>query len=287
MATWVPRANGGSARERSIRGRNEPAKARWYLRLAALFLAVGSVPAQEPDRLVERGVAAMQRGDFVAAGEAFQAAVDANPKSARAWKALGVSFAARGQHDLASEPFSKACALDHREPDACYYAARNHYLLNRFTESLALFDTLAKEQKADWRYANGRGLALMALARYPEAEAAFQEAMKADRGSASPDEAPAVNLGSLYARAGEPEKALHVLQTFVQSRRAGARAWFEKGKVEVQLNRLDAAVASLEQTIQRNPAHREAHLLLAKVYSRLGNTEKAQHHRALGQQLTP
>lgn len=229
----------------------------------------------------------MQRGDFSAAENAFRAATQANPRNARAWKALGVSFAARGQHDLASEPFSKACALDRKEPDACYYLARNHYLLNRFDEALTLFEKLANEQKTDWRFSNGRGLALMALARYPEAESAFKASMANERGASAPDEAPAVNLGSLYSRAGEPHKALEVLQSFVSSRKPGARAWFEKAKVEVQLGQIEHAAASLTSAIQVNPSHREAHLLLAKVYGRLGDAAKAADHRRRGQQTAP
>lgn len=254
--------------------------------VAAVALC-GAQGAQNPPDALEQGVAAMQRGDFAAAEKAFRSAIEANPRSARAWKALGVSFAAQGQHDLASEPFSKACALDRKEPDACYYFARNHYLLNRFDEALALFASLAAEKKSDWRYANGRGLALMALARYPEAESAFKAAMANERGASSPDEAPAVNLGSLYSRAGEPRKALQVLQTFVSTGKPGARAWFEKGKVEVQLGQLDDALTSLTNAIQANPSHREAHLLLAKVHGRLGNNEKAAYHRRSGLQLAP
>jgi Flp pilus assembly protein TadD len=255
--------------------------------IAIALIGSFAVFAQGQPDPVDQGVAAMQRGDFVTAENAFRAATQANPRNARAWKALGVSFAARGQHDLASEPFSKACTLDRKEPDACYYLARNHYLLNRFDEALALFNTLANQQRADWRYTNGRGLALMALARYPEAEAAFKTAMTNERGASAPDEAPAVNLGSLYSRAGEPHKALEVLQAFVSTRRPGARAWFEKAKVEVQLGRMEDAAASLTNAIQVNPSHREAHLLLAKVYGRLGDAEKAAQHRRLGLQIQP
>jgi Flp pilus assembly protein TadD len=257
------------------------------VRIAIALLCGFSIFAQGQTDPLEQGVAAMQRGDFPAAENAFRAATQANPRNARAWKALGVSFAARGQHDLASQPFSKACALDRNEPDACYYLARNHYLLNRFDEALKLFDTLANQQKADWRYSNGRGLALMALARYPEAESAFKASMANERGASAPDEAPAVNLGSLYSRAGEPHKALEVLQAFVSSRKPGARAWFEKAKVEVQLGKIEDAAASLTSAIQVNPSHREAHLLLAKVYGRLGDPAKAADHRRRGLQIAP
>lgn len=251
--------------------------------LVATHLLVGitSVAAQDSDAM-QRGLAAMQRGDFVVAENAFRDALRNHPRDAHAWKALGVSFAARGIHDAASEPFLRACTLDAHEPDACYYLARNHYLLNRFAESLALFDRLSEQAKGDWRYANGRGLALLALNRYGEAELAFRRAMDLERDQSSLDENPAVNLGNLFARAGEPDKAAAVLRSVVKQHPEAARAWFELGKAELQLGRLNDAESSLKNALIARPAYREAHLLLSKVYTRLGKPEQAREHRAQG-----
>ncbi|MDZ7639485.1 MAG: tetratricopeptide repeat protein [Bryobacterales bacterium] len=255
----------------------------WLLASAAISFA--QTPAAQA---IDHGVAAMGQGDFAGAEQAFRRAVEAEPKNARAWKALGVAFAAQGVHAEASEPFSKACALDRKEADACYYLARNHYLLNRFAESLAIFDKLARDAKGDWRFANGRGLALLAMARYPEAEEAFQRAIDTEggrtsqRGGASPDEDPSVNLGNLYSRSGQPEKARDVLRAFLRRKPAAARGWFELGKVELQLGLLDEARASLLSALQTRPQYREAHLLLSKVYGRLGDGAKAEEQRNLG-----
>ncbi|MCW5962806.1 MAG: tetratricopeptide repeat protein [Bryobacterales bacterium] len=251
------------------------------LGIAFCSLAPGQVASPSTSKAMDAAMAAFQEGRFAEAETHLRDVVTMLPSDAHAWMVLGVVYAAQGRHELASEPFTRACELNAKEPDACYYLARNHYLRNRFTEALALFDELGRSARRDWRYLNGRGLALSGLGRYSEAEQAFQQAMSYERGGASLDEKPAVNLGSLHLRAGQPEKALAVLRTVTSAFPKAARAWFEQGKAELQLEELDAAVASLNRAVAARPRYPEAHLLLAKIHARRGESEKAVAHRRL------
>ncbi len=255
---------------------------------AGCVLGLSVVPAAlaqgnraEPDKAMDAAINAFQQGRFAEAESQLRGLLELRPQDAHAWKVLGVVHAAQGQHNLASEPFTKACDLDAKEPDACYYLARNHYLLNRFAESLTMFDRLHAAERLDWRYLNGRGLALSGLGRYAEAEHAFQQAVKQERGAATLDEKPAINLGSLHLRAGNPDRAVRVLREVTSTHPNAARAWFEQGKAELQLEELDAALASLNRAVAARPRYPEAHLLLAKIYSRRGNPQKAAAHRRL------
>jgi Flp pilus assembly protein TadD len=250
--------------------------------LAFLFLLI---PATGNTQTVEQQLAAatqdFQRGRFADAEAKLRAALQEEPRQAYAWKVLGVVYAAQGLHDLASEPFAKACQLDAREVDACYFLARNHYLRNRFEEALQLFTQLRKTSSKDWRYHNGAGLALSGLGKYREAERAFREAMRCENGHASLDEKPAINLGSLYLREGRAAEALDVLAKVTSEHPAAARAWFEQGKAALQLDRLEAAEAALKSAVAARPQYRQAHLLLAKLYARIGDAGKASQHRRL------
>ncbi|MCU0226923.1 MAG: tetratricopeptide repeat protein [Bryobacterales bacterium] len=230
---------------------------------------------------VQAAVEAFQAGHFPKAETLLRDHLTRHPRHAHAWKILGVVHASQGQHDLASQPFARACELDAKEPDACYYLARNHYLRNRFDDALTLFDRLLRSARNDWRFLNGRGLALLALGRYQEAESAFRQAIAREAGAANLDEKPAINLGSLYLRAGQPDKALDTLRPVTQAHPRAARAWFEQGKAELQLQQLEPALRSLHQAVQARPSYAEAHLLLAKIYARQGNTEQAASHRRL------
>lgn len=237
--------------------------------------------------LLEAATGNLRMGRFAEAEAAVRKALEQRPREAHAWKVLGVIFAAQGRHAQAAEPFTRACELDRREPDACYYLARNHYLLNRFEESLRVLDGMKAGRSRDWRLLNARGLALMGLGQYEEAEAAFKNAMKHEGGGASLDEKPAINLGSLYLRAGDAAKARETLLGVVKEAPGAARAWFELGKAQLQLGEVEAARQSLERAVSTRPGYGEAHLLLAKVYARLGRMEESRAQRQLGLAARP
>lgn len=253
----------------------------YALGIALCALALSQDASPDANRAMDAAIAAFQAGRFTEAETRLGEVLAARPGDAHAWKVLGVVYAAQGRHELASEPFTKACNLNAKEPDACYYLARNHYLRNRFTEALSLFDELMRSARRDWRYLNGRGLALSGLGRYTEAEQAFRQAMEYERDAASLDEKPAVNLGSLHLRAGQPEKALVILRDVTRAHPNAARAWFEQGKAELQLGDLEAALGSLNRAVTARPRYPEAHLLLAKIHARRGDPENAAAHRRL------
>lgn len=249
--------------------------------LAAALPLSGLQATQDTRQALASAIAAFENGRLPEAESRLRQLLEGRPGDAQAWKVLGVVYAAQGRHDEASEPFTKACELNAKEPDACYYLARNHYLRNRFAESLELFDRLARASRNDWRYLNGRGLALSGLERYAEAERAFRQAMELEREAANVDEKPAVNLGSLYLRMGEAEKALRVLRGVTGAYPQAARAWFEQGKAELQREDLEAALASLQRAVAARPRYAEAHLLLAKIYARQGDSQRAAAHRQM------
>lgn len=252
--------------------------------VVALTGILGAADAQSPpdgQQTLAGAIAAFERGRFPEAEAALRRLLAAQPKDAHAWKVLGVVYAAQGRHDEASDPFSRACELNPKEPDACYYLARNHYLRNRFSEALELFDRLLRSSRNEWRYLNGRGLALSGLERYGDAERAFQQAMAHEQGGGNLDEKPAVNLGALYLRMGEAAKAIPVLRSVTSVQPGAARAWFEQGKAELQLEDLPAALASLQRAVAARPRYAEAHLLLAKIYARQGNLAQAAAHRQM------
>lgn len=248
--------------------------------LGGVTLTLGqNIPA---GRQVEMAVEAFQSGRVAEAEALLREALQKAPRNAHGWKVLGVVYASQGRHEFAGEPLSKACELNPNEPDACYYLARNHYLQNRFTESLAMFDKLHASARNDWRFQNGRGLALSGLGRFEEAEQAFLRASGQHRPPSNPDENPAVNLGSLYLKMGQPARALEALRQVTRKYPNAARAWFEQGKAELQLGALEDALRSLEQAVLARRGYAEAHLLQAKIYARLGDSEQAAVHRRLG-----
>src|ERR1700731_369636 len=108
---------------------------------AFLFAAACAVLAGlafEIDAL-RRGLDAFRRRDFRSAEREFAEAAKAKPDSVRAWKLLGMTYIAEEKYEPAEEPFRKACDLDPREENACFYLGRLDFTLGRFDKSLEAY----------------------------------------------------------------------------------------------------------------------------------------------------
>jgi Flp pilus assembly protein TadD len=255
----------------------------------AAALAAQTAPSQlagraQADEAYQRGIACFQTRQMTCAEDQFRRSVELRPQWASAWKGLGTVYAALAQHLEAQEPLRKACELDRREPDACYYLARNHYLLNQFDEALAQFRSLLGDDPQPWRIYNGIGLALEGLGKIGEAERAFLQAIEGERGRAVPNEDPRINLGNLLLRSGRIEESLAMLDEAVAAKPSSSRAHFELGKLSQQEGRYREARDHLMRAVELDPRHGGAHALLGKVYYRLGDSDLGARHTRLARE---
>ncbi len=183
---------------------------------------------------LERGLDAFRRRDFAAAASAFEEAVRQQPSRALAHKLLGMTYVAQEKYDLAEEPLRRACALNSREENACYYLGRVYYNLNRFTEArraleIALRDTV-----------KGRGQVLHELALTLEALGEADGAERAYKRSIHEGERHAlIDYGMFLFHHGRGKESLEVLT------RAGAGA--ELARVQRALAGAAPSGASLDR----------------------------------------
>lgn len=192
------------------------------------------------------------------------AAQAAGPADAHGWKKMGVGFALNKEYREAESAFHKACALDPREPDACYFWARALYALDRFEESLAALS----KARPGLREVQARAQALDGLGRSAEAERLYREVAGAYRPRAEDD--PRLHFGVFLLRQGRAAEALPFLDEFIQSHSQVARGHLERGRVLMQLERLPEAADELEQAVSLDAGNEQARLLLGRVHSRLG-----------------
>ena len=234
---------------------------------------------------LEQGLAAFQRGDLEGARVALLRAVDKNP-TARAWKSLGVVFAAGEDYPRAEPAFGEACRLDGKEPDACYYWARALYALNRFDASLGALDRISGNQGRPWRFQLARAEALSALSRADEAQKAYVEAIKMRREDRSAPQAidPTVSYARHLYREGRMDDVVATLRAAGMVYAQVPEWHYQMGRALLQLGRTEEAVNELKQAVALQPDYKEGHNVLSKAYYRLGNAELgAQHARLSGQ----
>lgn len=238
------------------------------LPVALMLLAAQPAPSD-----YERGVKLFESGRLSEALTTLQAAVAAAPNNPQAWKALGVVMAAQGDVRSAVEPFSKACTLNPRLVDACYYEGRALYSLNRFEDALAPLRRSLDADPVKGRAETALGECLEALGRNDEAEKQFRNAI----GRGDPAEERALTAYARFLiRAGRPEESLKHLERALKRNPGSSEAHFQIGRAFQQLDRIEEATQHMERSVQIEPNRAAARLLLARMYRRLGRPADAE-----------
>lgn len=252
-----------------------------------LFAALLLLAAQPTASDYDRGIRLFEAGRLSDAAAALNSAVKAKPGDAQAWKALGVVLAAQGDVRGAVEPFEKACALNRRLPDACYYLGRALYSLNRFEDALAPLNRALDADPVRGRSETALGECLEALGRNADAEKRLKEAVA--RRDAS-EERALTAYARFLIRAGRAEESLKHLERALRKSSGSPEAHFQMGRALLQLDRLEEAAKHVERTIQSEPNRAPARLLLARLYRRLGRADDAEREEKAAlaiQQSTP
>lgn len=185
------------------------------------------------------------------------------------WKKAGAALAVRKDYRGAEEAFRKACAMNPREPDACFFWARTLYALDRFEESLAALDRAERGPRA----VQARAQALDGLGRAAESEKLYRS-IASDYRPARADEDPRLHFGVFLIRQGRAKDAAPLLDSLVVSHPTFAQGQVEKGRALMELGQLEGARKAFETALSIDPRHDQAAMLLGKVRQRLGLADR-------------
>lgn len=128
---------------------------------------------------LDRGSEALRKQDPASAERELLEAVREEPSNVRALTLLGVAFIGQEKYSAAEQPLRKACALEPRESDACYYLGRLLYTLNRYDDSRkALEIALRFSPGGRGRVFHGLALTLAAMGEDEAAERNYRAAVQ-------------------------------------------------------------------------------------------------------------
>ncbi len=174
--------------------------------LACAFIVL-LFAAARADELLERGLEAFRQRDFVAAERLFLRLSRQESGNARAWKLLGMTYAAEEKYNLAESAFKTSCMLDKREENACYYLARTEFTLGRTENALRFYElALTISGKGRGRVLLGMALAYEASSKPELAERYYLEAIKAGEARAK------VDYGLFLYKSGRAGESIAVLE---------------------------------------------------------------------------
>lgn len=134
--------------------------------------------AAQPSPL-DRGQQAFRVKDWPTAERFFAEALRDKPNDAAVHKWLGMTYAVQEKLVLAEAPFRRACQLDPKDADTCYYYGRTLYSLGRLDASLDAYQKALAAKPNAGRILLGLALSYEKLDKPDEAERYFQQAIKA------------------------------------------------------------------------------------------------------------
>jgi tetratricopeptide (TPR) repeat protein len=199
-------------------------------------------------------------------------AQDVDRLMARARDAL-----AAGEPEKAAEAFGRACELEPRHREACYFHGRALQALDRFQDALAPLER-ALASNSDSRIHRALALNYIALTQAERAESHFLSAIRQYKGG----EDPRIDYGAFLTRQARAAEAIPVLEAAVKADNKSARAYTELGRAQLEAGKAEAAAKSLERALDLDAGAWAVRLLLGRAYQQLGRTADAERQLELG-----
>jgi tetratricopeptide (TPR) repeat protein/S1-C subfamily serine protease len=239
----------------------------------SLTIAKPSKEAKEED-WISYGNQLWRFGKYSDAIDAFNKALDLNPKSYLAWYAGGLAASAKDDNYEANRAFSKAVEI---KPD--FYAAWRkkgdaHNNLEQYGFALDAYERAIEEAEKQnqkdfilyWR----KGNMLYELKRYPEAIIAYTKSIEIQ-----PHPYAYNNRGLVYYDKGDKEKAFKDYNEAIKLDPKYAKAYVGRGNVYRNKGDKDKAFKDYNEAIKLDPKYANAYVSRGNVYYDKGDKEKA------------
>jgi tetratricopeptide (TPR) repeat protein/2-polyprenyl-3-methyl-5-hydroxy-6-metoxy-1,4-benzoquinol methylase len=203
--------------------------------------------------LIDEGNALEEQGRTAEAMARYEAAVQADPRCARAHLNRGNVLLAGAQIDEARSAYERAVACDPRYAGAHYNLGNLNSRAGEYERALQSYQ-VAIDIKPDFADAFvAMGNALDRLGRTSEARQSYERGLAIDPGNAGIH----FNLGVLAASAGQLEQAVESLRKAIDLQPEFTAAHCHLSWVLNSLGRRDAAEASLRQALSHAPESEE------------------------------
>ena len=255
----------------------------------------------DPDvrALVAQGYQAWQARNFPGAADAFQQAVDKDPKYSQGWLALGGAHLAMGDVDQGIEEMRKGIALNPTRSAGYKYLAATLTGLRREDDALQVWKDLEKADPSDPDASRAIAEILIKQNRYGEAVTGLEAALKQ-----KPDDGQLLlELGNAYVHTGNKEKGIATLQAAAVTPSLLNDVAYALAENNLQLGdalryaqkavaaiESDTAAISLEslslKDLQTVPALAACWDTLGWVHFRMGQFDEAERYLNAGWNLT-
>ncbi len=203
--------------------------------------------------------------------EAYEKAIELDPKDAYAWVNKGFALDELKRYEEAIEAYEKAIELDPKNDFSWVSKGISLWQLKRYEEAIEAYEkAIELNPKNDFPWVN-KGISLSELTRYEEAIEAYEKAIEIN-----PKNAYAwINKGINLSELTRYEEAIEAHEKAIEINPKNAYAWINKGVGLRQLKRYKEAIEAYEKAIEINPEEALGYSNLGELFFYLGNIKDA------------
>ncbi len=243
--------------------------------LIALVLALAAcIYAQAPETLANAS-AAFKAGRLTEARNLAEQVLHVDPANAAALEIKGNVQYLQGETRSAIDTFIGLLDSDPKNGEAAYMLGRIYYQEGFVDQAMGQFQRLLKLDPASYKAYDNLGLCYEAKGEQEKALRYFLTAIKLTEKQYPAYDTAYADLAELLLKRDDPQKAYDAASKAVERNPYSARDFYLGAKALEQLGKLDLCLNWLQRSAALDPAYPEPQYLLARVYRRLGQPDKA------------
>lgn len=212
--------------------------------------------------------------------ESAKKALGIDPKYAKAYTAVGMIFTARKDWPHADAAYRESLRLDDQDASTWFLQGRSYFLRNEFAKAREAFESSIKLNSSSVRAYENLGLTLDLLGDRTGAEKAFREGVRLSRNSQLPDVRVQVVYGVFLFKLDRLDESRAQLSEAAKTDPKNSEAHYELARVLFRLKQEKAAAEEGEAALSTGGPDYRVHFLLSRIYTALGDKQKASAHAA-------
>lgn len=217
---------------------------------------------------------------FDQAYNSAQKALSLDPKYAKAYTALGMIYTARKDWPGADAAYRESLRLDDKDASTWFLLGRSFFLRNDFGKAREAFEASIKLSPKSIRAYENLGLTLNLMGDAAGAEKVFREGVRLSASSPLPDPRVQVAYGVFLFKLDRLEESRSQLNEAAKADPKNSEAHYELARVLFRLKQAKAAAEEGEAALSVGAPDYRVHFLLSRIYTALGDEQKASTHAA-------
>ena len=201
--------------------------------------------------------------------------IKAEPGNSMALKIKGNAEYLSGEANPAINTFVDLLERHPEDGEAAYMLGRIYYQESMVDQAIGQFERVLKTDPRSYKSYDNLGLCYEAKGDNDKATRYFLTAIKIVEESHATYDWPYANLSDLLFKTGDPERAYDAASKAANMNPLSARDFYLGGKALEKLGKTDLALNWLHRSTALDPTYPEPEYLLAQIYHRLGEQEKA------------